>query len=206
MLAIHYKESPISPKNHKIQFAQVLSLYPYNIKEHNCFHHTFFLPIIIMKLQFILLAVLPIAFAADCLCPQVKCPGDEPAVRIPHYSCVPVANLLTLSKLCKCLNSAALACYKKCGGPPPHLKVLPWSIFTLLSLRTRKLTVHYRNALSQPAAQPVWHLHPLQLYAAAAAFLLALTAPSVSMTPASQAAISQLTALASASYQARQPL
>lgn len=84
-----------------------------------------------MKLQFLLLAVLPIAFAADCACPQVKCPGDEPAVRIPHFSSVPVANLLTLPKLCKCLNSAALACYKKCGGPPPHLKVLPRSILPL---------------------------------------------------------------------------
>ena len=81
-----------------------------------------------MKLQFLLLAVLPIAFAGDCVCPQVKCPGDEPAVRIPPFFPVPVLNLvdgLTLSKLCKCLNSAALACYKKCGGPPPHLEVHP---------------------------------------------------------------------------------
>lgn len=81
-----------------------------------------------MKLQLFLLAVLPIACAANCVCPQVKCPGAEPAVRIHHFSSVPVVNLmdgLTLPKLCKCLNSAALACYKKCGGPPPHLKVLP---------------------------------------------------------------------------------
>lgn len=81
-----------------------------------------------MKLQFFLLAVLPIAFAADCSCPQVRCPGDEPAVRISHFSSVPVVNLmdgLTTPKRCNCLNGAALACYKQCGGPPPHLEVLP---------------------------------------------------------------------------------
>lgn len=86
-----------------------------------------------MKLQFLLLAVLPIAFAADCVCPQVKCPGAEPAVRMPHFSSVPFANLLTLPKRCECLNSAALECYKKCGGLPPHLEVLPRS-FSLSNL------------------------------------------------------------------------
>lgn len=157
MLAIRYKEGSISPKNHKTQFVQVLSLYPIPTLSKNTiafFTHLFFQSFI-MKLQFLLLAVLPIAFAADCVCPQVKCPGGEPAVRIPHFPSVPVANLLTLPKRCECVNSAALACYEKCGGPFPQLEVLPRSIFPLRSFRTRKLTVQNRYALRQPAAQPV---------------------------------------------------
>lgn len=163
-----------------------------------------------MKFRFLLLAVLPIALAADCVCPQVKCPADEPAVRISPFSTVPVLKLihgLTLPKLCKCLNSAALACHKKCGGPPPRPKgssiiFFPFPIFKA----PKKLIVHDRDALNQLAAQPVWHLRPLPLSAAAAAFLLALTAPTASTILASQAAISQPTAPASASYQTLQPL
>lgn len=61
-----------------------------------------------MKLQFLLLAVLPIAFAADCVCPQVKCPGDEPAVRSPPFSTVPVVNLIHGLTLRSCVNASTL--------------------------------------------------------------------------------------------------
>lgn len=59
-----------------------------------------------MKLQLVLLAVLPIAFAADCVCPQVKCPGDEPAVRSPLFSTVPIVNLSHGLTLRSCVNAS----------------------------------------------------------------------------------------------------
>lgn len=118
-----------------------------------------------------------------------------------QFSTAPVVNLihgLILSKLCKCLNSAALACYKECGGSPPYLKVPP-IFFPAPILKPRKLTVRNRDALNQPAAQPVWHLHPLPLFAAAVAFSLALTAPPASTTHESQGVILEQTAPESAS-------
>lgn len=95
--------------------------------KNNYFHHTFFYqsPLWSSNFSYLRCFLLPsqqIAYArrSSVLEMSLLC--------VSLFSSVPVFNLmdgLTLPKLCKCLNSAAIACYKKCGGPPPHLKVLP---------------------------------------------------------------------------------
>lgn len=78
-----------------------------------------------MKAFYLLLAMVPLTLAAahypkPCECPLVKCPGEQPAVSHHRFpGSVPTANHHDLIyQLCKCLNSSAVLCAKKCGGKP----------------------------------------------------------------------------------------